>query len=116
MDRTKKRVVVYLIILFMLTISGIIIFVNSSSSNALKTKYPKTKCKQVIKDFIAVNDPKKYTILQQQAFTEFSSQHALALQGKKTHYTDVLQCFCKQEKKLKVSVHKLYVNPFNQND
>jgi len=116
MDRTKKRVVVYLIILIMLAISGSCIFVCSSNSNALKTKYPKTKCEQVDKDFIRAGDPKKYKQLEGNAFQEFTSQHALALQNQKTHYTDILQCFCKEEKKLKVPVDKLYVNQYDAKD
>jgi hypothetical protein len=50
-QRFHKRLIVYAIIIFMLSISGVIIFVCTNLSLKLKLKYPKVDCNIYYKDY-----------------------------------------------------------------
>jgi len=56
-QRNMKRIVVYIVIIFMLTISGAIIFACTNISLSLKFKYPKADCASVKKEYSTRADP-----------------------------------------------------------
>lgn len=120
--RRWKRAVSYLIILVCLCFSGTFIYFCSSTSTALKTKYPKTTCETTAKEYgipyghvgaaeaaEAPLFPKKK--LEVDAFREWRQQEKLEEEGRNTHYTELLQCFCKMQAKAGVAKTKAYQNP-----
>lgn len=105
--RKWKRCVVYFIILCVLFCSGTFIYICQVMSTGLKTKYPKTNCESTAADYgyewgdITASDfetsPAKFSknALKRDAVTEFFQQTLLQSEDRKTHYTFLVQCFCK---------------------
>lgn len=87
--RTWKSVVSYFIILCLLAVSATSIYFCSSTSTALKTKYPKTECIAEAKDYGVVfksitqeyldehPSPSNYKTLEREAVREFVTQTAV---------------------------------------
>jgi len=93
-QRTNKRLVVYFIIIVMLAISATVIFLCTKSSNAAKFKYPTATCSITEDDYKTLGNKTWLT----DAMNEYSVNTELSAKGLNTHYTDILQCYCTNQK------------------
>jgi hypothetical protein len=77
----------------LLALSGFAIYGMRIKSNNLKTKYPKTTCKDTIKMYKS-----DMAVWELQAVNEYITNRKLSLEGKRTYYGNTMQCFCNYEK------------------
>ena len=125
-QRNVKRIISYIIILILLAISGTVIYLCSSTSTDLKTRYPATNCladaqnynhpyKSITQDYLDKHPGVAYySNMQTDAVKEFIANEAIkerkrnGIKGEKLHYTTVLKCFCTFESAAKVELTKAY--------
>jgi hypothetical protein len=88
-QRTFKRCIVYFVILIMLTISAVIIFVCTLSSNAKKFRYPKVDCEVMAEQYSDKGD-----LWMNDAINEFSVNYPKQMDGAPTNYQGQMQCYC----------------------
>lgn len=96
-QRNIRRVIVYLIIIFMLCCSGFIIFKCSVKSQMLKARYPLNinQCDE-IKEKQFENDSEKFWRAGKE---EFEANYPKQIEDKKTNYLGPFQCMCEKDDK-----------------
>jgi hypothetical protein len=97
-DRSKKRCIIYLVIVIMLMLSASVIYACTTISLRLKFKYPTVKCSDTQKDYSGADNKVSASDLQRwtnDAMKEFDVNTKYEKNGRATHYQGIMQCYCK---------------------
>jgi hypothetical protein len=111
--RTTKRFIVYFVIVFLLAISGAIIFTFTKISLAAKFKYPKVNQADIQAEYIASGSVPgdagyRWDAWKNDALAEYRVNADFVTAGKPTHFTGGMQCFCAFQKEDEVDAAKVY--------
>jgi len=87
-QRSKKSIIVWIVISLALLASFIIIFAGRKSQKAVATRYPPVDCEPFYENY-GTGDS-----LYQFAFADYSGNQKLIDEGKKTSYQGYMQCYC----------------------
>lgn len=97
-ERTRKRIIVYTIIVIMLCMSGAIIYVCTITSTKLKMRYPLVDCEVIAEEYGNDTSNEDWRDLSAKEY-QFNTWRANT-EGQNTEYTGEMQCLCEQIKTL----------------